>query len=89
MARELRLQNRIKLVDICAGRSAGPGNCIAYRELAKLAGGYKESGGHIEIWIKMSELWLSLLNDDQAVNHENNKQLSEIRKLGEQSENIF
>jgi len=49
MARKLRLQNKFKLVDFCSCRISGIGNCAVNRELAKLAGGYKEPGGGVEV----------------------------------------
>ena len=36
-------------MDICAGRIAGAGNCVADSELAELEGGYKKSGGGTQV----------------------------------------
>ena len=44
MARKLSLQNRTKLVDICACRCYSTGYCIINGQLAKLESGNKESG---------------------------------------------
>jgi len=51
VASKFRLPHRAKLVDFCLCRVTGPWYCHTHRELAELAGGEKESGGCVEVWV--------------------------------------